>query len=228
MKKKSPILKVLAAAIPLSAAVIPRVLAGAPTPTQEPQIVNGSFEEPVIEGEASFLTPSVPQDVELERLKDAGWAFGFSTGICRANEGYAERLTASDGRQVAFLQGDQQMSPNPNEPWNIFGIDMTGLEPGQEYEVSWDQAGRATDIGASALRVTVGLPASSGQPAIPLVDREPVTLKGGWETVSRRFTATGAVMRLNFNHFIAEPGNPHEGSESTLIDNVKIKKATKP
>jgi hypothetical protein len=61
-----------------------------------------------------------------------------------------------------------------------------------------------------------------------LVDREPVTLKGGWETVSRRFTATGAVMRLNFNHFIAEPGNPHEGSESTLIDNVKIKKATKP
>ena len=223
MKMKSPILKVLAAAILLSAAAIPFALA---EPPKRPQIVNGSFEEPAIQGEAAFLTPSVPQDVE--RLKDAGWAFGFSTGICRAQEGYAERLTASDGRQVAFLQGDQQMSPNPNEPWNIFGIDMTGLEPGQEYEVSWDQAGRATDIGASALRVTVGLPASSGQPAIPLVDREPVTLKGGWETVSRRFTATGAVMRLNFNHFIAEPGNPHEGSESTLIDNVKIKKVANP
>jgi hypothetical protein len=47
-------------------------------------------------------------------------------------------------------------------------------------------------------------------------------------SVSRRFTATGGVMRLNFNHFIVEPGNPHEGSESTLIDNVKIKKPPNP
>lgn len=222
MKKKPPILKVLAAAIPLSTSAIPFALA---EPPQEPQIVNGSFEEPVIEGEAAFLTPSVPQRVE--RLKDAGWAFGFSAGICRANEGYAERLAASDGRQVAFLQGDQQKSSNPNEPWNIFGINITGLQPGQEYEVSWDQAGRATDIGVSALRVSVGLPASSGQPAIQLVDREPVTSKGAWQRVSRRFTATGEVMVLNFNHFIVEPGNPHEWSESTLIDNVKIKKITK-
>ena len=222
----APIIKVLAAAIPLGYAALPGTLTGQPAPPPEPQILNGSFEEPVITGELLFLTPSVPQ--HAEPLKDAGWSFGFSTGICRAQEGYAEGLSASDGRQVAFLQGDQQMSPHPNEPWNIFGIDITGLEPGQEYEVSWDQAGRDTDLGISALRVTVSLPASSGQPAILLVDREPVASKGAWEEVSRRFTATGAVMRLNFNHFIVEPGNLHEASESTLIDNVKIRKVANP
>lgn len=95
-------------------------------------------------------------------------------------------------------------------------------------EVSWDQAGRATDLGTSALQVTVGPPAGSGQPAIQLVGGEPVASKGAWEEVSRRFTATGEVMTLNFNHFIVESGNPDEGSESTLIDNVKIRKVTSP
>jgi len=223
MKMKSPVLKVLAAAIPLSAAAIPFALA---EPPPEPQIVNGSFEEPVITSELLFLTPSVPQ--HAEPLKDAGWAFGNSTGICRALAGYAEGLSASDGGQVAFLQGDQKVSPNPNEPWNIFGIDITGLEPGQEYEVSWDQTGRATDLGTSALQVTVGAPAGSGQPAIQLVGGEPVASKGAWEEVSRRFTATSELMTLNFNHFIVEPGNPDAGSESTLIDNVKIRKVANP
>jgi hypothetical protein len=217
---------ILAAAILLSIAASPCALASEPTPLPEPQILNGSFEEPVVAGELPFLTPSVPQ--HAEPLKEAGWAFGFSTGICRAQEGYAEGLSASDGRQVAFLQGDQQLSPNPYEPWNILGINITGLEPGQEYEVSWDQAGRATDLGTSALRVTVGPPASSGKPAIQLVDREPVTSKGAWEEVSRRFTATGEVMTLNFNHFIVESGNPDAGSESTLIDNVQIRKVANP
>ena len=84
MRMKSTILKVLAAAIPLSAAAIPFAPA---QPPPEPQIVNGSFEEPVITSELLFLTPSVPQ--HAEPLKDAGWAFGSGTGICRALTGYA-------------------------------------------------------------------------------------------------------------------------------------------
>jgi hypothetical protein len=210
----------------LGYSALPGTLTGQLTPPPEPQILNGSFEEPVITGELLFLTPSVPQ--HAEPLKSAGWVFGSGTGICRELAGYAEGFNASDGCQVAFLQGDQRMSPNPDEPSNILGINIAGLEPGQEYEISWDQAGRATDLGISALRVTVSSPASRGQPAILLVDREPVTSKDAWEEVSRRFTATGEVMTLNFNHFIVEPENPDEGSESTLIDNVKIRKLANP
>ena len=91
-----------------------------------------------------------------------------------------------------------------------------------------DQTGRATYLGTSALQVTLGPPAGSGQLAIQLVGGERVASKGAWEEVSRRFTATGEVMTLNFNHFIVEPGNPDAGSESTLIDNVKIRKVANP
>jgi len=105
----------------------------------------------------------------------------------------------------------------------MFGGDVVGLKPGEEYEISWQQTGRATDTGTGSVTVRILSNDGTGVPPVVLLQKEPVATKGQWETKSAWFTATAPTMRLNVFHFIHEAGNPSEDPETTLFDDFKIR-----
>jgi len=180
-------------------------------------IPNPSFEEPAVPAREGFITPVSP--AYAERIPVIQWAFGMPAGICVQGLGYAEQLQAPDGAQVAFIQGDPSSEMDfPIK--SIMGVDVTGLEPGKNYEISWQQTGRATDLGTCAISATL---MASNFPAIVLFGREPVETKGAWTRMSAEFLAPAATLRLNIQHAIIEPGNADPGSESTLFDDFQIK-----
>ena len=180
-------------------------------------IPNPSFEEPAVPVGESFITPVSPG--YAERIPEIQWAFGMPGGICRQSVAYADELQAPDGAQVAFIQGDP--SSDMDFPIkSIMGVDITGLVPGKNYEISWQQTGRATDLGRCAIAATL---MASNFPTIVLFGREPVETKGAWQRMSAEFLAPTDTLRLNIQHTITEPGNADPGSESTLFDDFQIK-----
>ena len=181
-------------------------------------IPNPSFEEPAVPAEEAFMTPVSPGYAEL--IPAIQWAFGMPAGICRQNLAYAEQLQAPDGAQVAFIQGDPSTDTGDFPVKSIMGVDVTGLEPGKRYEISWQQTGRATDLGRCAISATL---TASNFPSIVLFGREPVETKGAWTSKGAEFLAPADTLRLNIQHAIIEPGNPDPGSESTLFDDFQIK-----
>jgi hypothetical protein len=182
-------------------------------------IPNASFDEPQIKPPLRFITPGSPGFAEAQTQLQ--WTFGVRAGICVEGTHFAEGIKAAKGRQVAFVQGETpEELINVPPPRSLFGVDLTGLRVGEEYEVSWQQTGRATDIGSGAVSVVIGDGVTPGQ---PLLYREPVTTKGEWQRQSVTFRATATKMRLNFRHFIHEPGNPDFGTEVTLFDDFSIR-----
>lgn len=180
-------------------------------------IPNPSFEEPALPADEAFLHPLSPG--YAERIPALQWAFGMPAGICRAGVGYAEQLTAAEGTQVAYIQGDP--SSDADFPIkSIMGVDVTDLEPGKNYEISWQQTGRATDLGNCAITATL---MASNFPTIVLFAREHVETKGVWQRMSAEFLAPTDTLRLNIQHTIIESGNVDPGSESTLFDDFQIK-----
>lgn len=189
----------------------------------EPEIPNPSFELPQLQPSPGFITPGSPgHGVAVPML---GWAFGLNAGVCIEDKHHAAGLQAAEGSQVAFIQGQNDGNNGASGPQNIFGADVTGLQPGEEYEISWRQTGRASDIGTGAVRVAIFSQVNNqvDPPGVILFDREPVATKGEWELKSAWFTATTPTMRLNVVHFIHEAGNPQEDPETTLFDDFKIR-----
>lgn len=131
----------------------------------------------------------------------------------------------AEGSQVAFIQGDPTLAAeeSPNVPQAIFGTDITGLEPGMEYELQWAQASRASDGGHGALSVVLSDPANPAGNYL-LVDWEPVQNKGEWEIQKHIFLASAPIMRLNFLHAAADPAVRGSGTETTLIDDFRLRK----
>lgn len=182
------------------------------------EVANGSFEQPEIKAPVEILTPGQPGYAEA--APHLGWNFGAQAGICPQRVHFAERVDAADGQQVAFMQGNiEDNNPATDPPSSVFGIDLTGLEVGREYEISWKQTGRITDTGQTAVSVVLG---TEGVPPLNLMTKEPVGTRGEWEDKSIWFLATAPTMRLNVLHYIVEAGNSAVGSESTLFDNFKI------
>ena len=182
------------------------------------EIPNGSFEQPEIQPPVEVFTPGQPGYAEAEAAIQ--WGFGAGAGICPERALYAEQVAAADGQQVAFIQGSvDNRNPEVDPPSCIMGVDVTGLEAGKEYEISWQQAGRATDTGQTAVSVLIG---AAAVPPLPLMTKEPVGTRGEWESKSVWFLATVPTMRLNIMHHILEAGSSTVGSESTLFDNFKI------
>lgn len=182
------------------------------------EIPNGSFEQPEIKTPIEILTPGQTGYAEAEA--ELHWGFGAGAGICPERTLYAEQVAAAEGHQVAFIQGNiDDRNPEADPPSSIMGINLTGLETGKEYEISWQQAGRATDTGKGAITVQIG---ADAVPPLALMTKEPVGTIGEWESKSVWFLATAPTMRLNIAHHIVEAGNSTVGSESTLFDNFRI------
>jgi hypothetical protein len=114
------------------------------------EIPNGSFEQPEIRPPVEVFTPGQPGYAEA--APKLSWDFGAQAGVCPQNVHFAERVSAADSRQVAFMQGNNaDNNPAVDPPSSIFGINVTGLEVGKEYEISRQQAERATDTGKGAI-----------------------------------------------------------------------------
>jgi len=183
------------------------------------QIANPSFETPVLEAPLQIITPGSPGFAEA--MPKLQWSFGVQAGICLEGVAYAEGVMAADGHQVAFVQGNfEARDPALYPPSRIFGLDLTGLKPGEEYELSWQQTGRLTDPGSTAVSVTVQAP---GETPLSLVAQEPVGAKGKWVKKTVWFVATAPTMRLNLVHHILGADKSASGDESTLFDDFKIR-----
>jgi hypothetical protein len=185
------------------------------------EIPNPGFEQPQIQPSPGFITPgSAEHAVAVPMLE---WAFGHSSGVCLEGQHHAAGLSAAEGRQVAFIQGYQADQDGASGPWYIFGADVTGLQPGEEYEISWQQTGRANDTGSGAVLLSMTVPGEVEQPPLVVFHKEPVGTQGEWETKSTWFTATAPTMRLNVHHFLHEALNAPEDPETTLFDDFKIR-----
>ncbi len=178
------------------------------------EIGNPSFETPSLEAPLRLITPGLPGFAEA--TPNMQWSFGVQAGICLQGVDYAEGVMAADGKQVAFIQGNfENRDPALHPPSRLFGVDVTGLKPGEEYEISWQQTGRLTDIGKTGVTVTID--------AISLLTQEPVGTKGKWESKSVWFLATAPTMHLNVLHHILNGKKTTAGDETTLFDNFKIR-----
>ncbi len=178
------------------------------------EIGNPSFETPALEPPLRLITPGSPGFTEA--TPKLQWAFGVQAGICLQGVDYAEGVMAADGKQVAFIQGNfENRDPALHPPSRLFGVDVTGLKPGEEYEISWQQTGRLTDIGKTGVTVTID--------AISLLTQEPVGTNGKWESKSVWFLATAPTMRLAVLHHILKGKKTSSGDETTLFDNFKIR-----
>lgn len=153
------------------------------------------------------------------------WSFGTQAGICQANVAYAANFEAAEGKQVAIIQGDPSLAAEEaqNVPGCIFGVDMTGLETGAEYELQWAQASRASDLEHGAISVVLTDPANPAT-NLALVQHLHVANKEKWEVEKHQFTATAVTMRLNILHFVPNLESGATGTESTLLDDFRIQK----
>lgn len=183
------------------------------------EIGNPSFETPALELPLQLITPGLPGFAEATPKMQ--WSFGVQSGICLQGVSYAEGVMAADGKQVAFIQSNfENRDPALHPPSNLFGVDVTGLKPGEEYEISWQQTGRLTDIGNTGVTVTID--------AVSLLTQEPVATKGKWESKSVWFLATAPTMHLNVLHHILKGKKTTAGDETTLFDNFKIRAGKAP
>ena len=183
------------------------------------EIGNPSFETPALEAPLQLITPGSPGFAEATPKMQ--WAFGVQAGICLQDVSYAVGVKAADGKQVAFIQGNfENRDPALFPPMNLFGVDVTGLKPGEDYEISWQQTGRLTDIEKTGVTVTID--------AISLLIQEPVGTKGKWESKSVWFLATASTMRLNVLHHILKGKTVSSGDATTLFDNFKIRAGKAP
>lgn len=57
-----------------------------------------------------------------------------------------------------------------------------------------------------------------------LVNRQPVTNKGEWNVLKNSFVASSETVYLNFVHSISDIGSGSVGDETTLIDDITIRK----
>jgi hypothetical protein len=204
-----------------TAVTIALVLLVATLPASAQEIPNPSFEMPELQPSPGFITPGVPGHGEAVPM--LSWDFGYNSGVCVEGQHHAAGLSAAEGRQVAFIQGQRDGNDGASGPWCIFGGDVTGLQPGEEYEISWQQTGRASDTGTGAVSVRMLIKDDTGVPPVVLLNKEPVGTKGQWETKSAWFTATAPTMRLQVLHFVEEAGNSPDDPETTLFDDFKIR-----
>jgi len=204
-----------------TAMTLPSALLVATLSASAQEIPNPSFEEPQIQPSPGFITPGAPGHGEAAPM--LSWDFGYNSGVCVEGQHHAAGLSAAEGRQVAFIQGQKDGTEDPSLPSHIFGGDVTGLQPGEEYEISWQQTGRASDIGTGAVSVRMLIKDDTGVPPVVLLNKEPVGTKGQWETKSAWFTATAPTMRLQVLHFVEEAGNSPDEPETTLFDDFKIR-----
>lgn len=185
------------------------------------EISNASFEQPEIRPSPGFITPGDADHTAAVPLLE--WAFGYNSGVCIEGKHHAAGLSAAEGRQVAFVQGYRADQDGASGPWCIFGVDVTGLQPGEEYEISWQQTGRANDTGNGAVLLSMTVPGEAEQTPLVVFQKETVGTKGEWETKSAWFTATAPTMRLNVHHFLDQALNAPEDPETTLFDDFKIR-----
>jgi hypothetical protein len=185
------------------------------------EIPNPSFEQPQLQPSLGYITPGARGHGEAAPMLE--WSFGYSSGVCIEDKHHAAGLSAAEGRQVAFIQGQRSSADDASVPRNMFGGDVVGLKPGEEYEISWQQTGRATDTGTGSVTVRMLINDGTGVPPVVLLQKEPVGTKGQWETKSAWFTATAPTMRLQVVHFVEEAGNSPDDPETTLFDDFKIR-----
>ncbi|MBU3666584.1 MAG: hypothetical protein FGM15_12020 [Chthoniobacterales bacterium] len=193
-------------------------------PATAQQIENPSFEFPSAIQKPILAAPS-------ESLKGSGWAWGHSSGIVRQKAGLAKDVTAYEGSQMAFVRGDRKKSQLPDKsPQHMFSGVISGLTPGNQYEVQWAQAGRRLDTGAGALTVILREKSDApGKKPVYLQRAEPVTNKDEWVVTKHTFTATSPEMSLTFVHVIpASAAAGATGDETTFIDAVQVTPVTKP
>ncbi len=183
------------------------------------KIVNPGFEEPSLE----VLGKSVAQGRDT-RSPD-GWTFGQSTGICLGGLDQAEGLDAAEGTQVSFLKGAPTADGERRSlaPVGVIGINLTGLEIGNDYELEWVQAGSNADDSLGAVTTIIRDP---DDPSVRIAKMNRVEKKGKWQKCSMTFQATAPVMRLFVCHSL--PGlvdGTATGEESTLLDDFRIREA---
>jgi hypothetical protein len=192
------------------------------------EMKNPSFETPEIvgsDGKPFLMAPS-------EVLKASGWDWGYFTGICRQHEGFAKGLYAHEGSQMAFLRGDPRKSKIKRKgPQHMCAGYITGLKPGEDYELQWAEADSAGNVGESALSVVLRETDGSAKAAY-LQRGEPVTSKGEWAIKKQQFTATSPNMNVVFLHSVPGYGKSDAtGEEITFLDDLLVvpvaKKAAK-
>ncbi len=183
------------------------------------EIKSPSFETPEIagaKGKPFIMAPSL-------ELEDSGWAWGYFTGICRQDAGFAKGLYAHEGSQMAFLRGDPRKSKIKHKgPQHMCVGYITGLKPGENYELQWAEAGRASDVEFGALTVVLRETEGSEE-AVYLQRKEPVTSKGEWAEKTLIFTATFPTMNVVFLHSVPDFGKSNAtGDEITFLDDFRI------
>lgn len=185
------------------------------------EIKNPSFETPeigTVKGKSFVMAPSV-------ELKDSGWAWGHFTGICLQDAGFAKRQYAHEGTQMGFLQGDVRKSKSLSKdgPLNMCTGYITGLKPGEDYEIQWAEAGRATDVEFGALSVVLRETGDGSPKPVYLQRAEPVTSRGEWEIKKLQFTATKAEMNVVFLHSVPNyKKGDAVGNEITFLDDLRV------
>ena len=197
------------------------VCAWFPSSSSAQQIPNAGFESPEVlqAGKPFVASPD-------EALREADWVFGLGTGISSQNTAYADGIDAAEGTQVGFLAGDARASTVPaGTPIQLCSVDITGLKADAEYDLSWAEASRATDVSHGALTVILTDPANPNV-RITLAENAAVKNKGEWKRQSHRFSATGPIMRVNILHSIPEWKAGATGGESTILDDFKIQPAS--
>jgi hypothetical protein len=181
------------------------------------EIKNPSFESPALAtGKPLLSAPS-------EQLAASGWTFGFFSGICRQNVGFAKGLSAANGSQVAYLRGDPRKLKAPGKQAQrlIVGY-ISGLKADEDYEIQWAEASSTTDISHGALTVILRDKEDLSDSGY-LQQNEPVKNKGEWARKSLRFTASGPEMNLYIRHSVPQFGSSDAtGEETTLLDDFRI------
>jgi hypothetical protein len=187
------------------------------------EMANPSLENPVIPsgGKPFIMAPSL-------ELEDSGWTWGAFTGICRQDAGFAKGLYAHEGSQMAFLRGDPRKSKIKRKgPQHMCVGYITGLKPGENYELQWAEAGRASDVEFGALTVVLRETEGSEE-AVYLQRKEPVTSKGEWAEKTLTFTAASPNMNVVFLHSVPDFGKSNAtGDEITFLDDLRIVPVTK-
>ena len=136
------------------------------------------------------------------------WDFNPGSGVTRENVAFAADLAASDGEQLAFLQGTTE-----------FAQTLGGFEVGGRYRLEFEAAGRDTNDaagGTGLLQVLLG--DAAGGNAQELIGLTAIPAGDGFLTYAAEFDAVFATGRLRFLHETGVPG----ADLSTLIDNVRI------
>jgi acyl-CoA thioesterase I len=176
---------------------------GTITPTPSPTLVNGTFETPVLSGNAHSINPG-----------GAGW--NFTTGVAGAGSGVdrgnpygtsnAPNCTPFEGSQMAFLQGAGSNKVTSIEQ------DLSGLETGKRYVISFEAKAIQGFGGANPFRVSV-----AGS-ELTFGDTGQVNPSTGYTLYSSLpFAASGPTATLSFH----DAGNV-PFTQVSWIDDVRV------